>query len=324
MPRKSNTKHLTPTRSGTRARIRINGVLHQRHFIHGTDPQIIKEWLLKTELKFGRSRTARTGKLKDDAQVYLAAVASMHTYAQRKQHIDDWVAVLGEEYRDRITPDMIATQLARWQEHGWNKRRTALMHLYSVLDGKTERNPVRDVPRVKEAALAPKAIPYQIIRAIFAAMPSSRSKAHLMVLAYTGIPPGMIAELQPGDVDLKAGTVALPGRKKGAGTQGRILPLTPDAIRSFRLMAREDAYCRISRTVLRRVLQRAAKKATGMAQFTPYDLRHAFGTEVYRRSGDIRATQVLMGHSSPSLTHRYTLAAVDQRIKMALKGFGRR
>jgi integrase len=49
-----------------------------------------------------------------------------------------------------------------------------------------------------------------------------------------------------------------------------------------------------------------------------YDLRHAFGTELYAKSGDIRATQVLMGHSTPQLTHRYTLAAVDPRVQAAI------
>lgn len=315
-------KHLTRTRSGTRARIRIHGILHQQHFSKDTDPQRIREWLLTTELKYRKTRAKRTGRFRDDAAVYLAAVAGMPTYAQRKQHIDDWVAVFGDEWRDRITADQIAAQLQTWRSP--NKRRTALMHLYAVLDGKAERNPVRDVPRAREAAPKPRSIPYPIIRKLFQAMPASKSKAHLMVLAYTGIPPGQIAAIQPGDVDLKAGTVALAGRKKGAGTPGRVVPLTPDAIKAFKLMAREEAWGTVSRTVLRRVLQRAAKRVTGIAQFTPYDLRHAFGTEVYRSSGDIRATQVLMGHSTPTLTHRYALAAVDARAKAALTHFGRK
>jgi integrase len=316
-------KHLTKTPYGTRARLRINGQLHQRHFHRDVNPSVITEWLLKTQLKYGR-RTRRTGKFKDDAAIYLAAVASMPTYAQRKQHIDDWVTVFGDEWRDDITPDMISAQLAVWKTNAANKRRTALMHLYSVLDGKSERNPVRDVPRVKESAPAPRAIAYPVIKAIFAAMPTSRSKAHLMTIAYTGLPPGIVAQLEPGNFDADTKTLAVPGRKKGAGTPGRILPLTPDGVKALKLMAKLDAWGTVSRTVLRRVLQRAAKTATGVEQFTPYDLRHSFGTEVYRRSGDIRATQILMGHSSPTLTHRYTLAAVEPRVKAALKGFGRK
>lgn len=43
---------------------------------------------------------------------------------------------------------------------------------------------------------------------------------------------------------------------------------------------------------------------------TMHTLRHAFGTAVYQRSQDLRATQELMGHSSPQTTAGY--AAADQ------------
>lgn len=44
-----------------------------------------------------------------------------------------------------------------------------------------------------------------------------------------------------------------------------------------------------------------------------HQLRHAFATEVYRRSGgDLRMTQELLGHSSPSTTAIYTAWAQDR------------
>ena len=43
-----------------------------------------------------------------------------------------------------------------------------------------------------------------------------------------------------------------------------------------------------------------------------HQLRHAFGTEVYRRSGDLRMTQELMGHASPTTTAGYTAWAQDR------------
>jgi hypothetical protein len=42
----------------------------------------------------------------------------------------------------------------------------------------------------------------------------------------------------------------------------------------------------------------------------PYDLRHSFGTLGYAETGDIRATQELLGHSRIELTERYALAAI--------------
>ncbi len=336
-------KHTTPTPSGTRAQIRIHGELHRKHFPHDTHPDTIRQWLLKTEMKYRGRQAKRTGRFDDDARAYLAAIAAMPTFAQRRGHIEEWIAAFGSRRRDSITPDEIRAQLHAWRTEprtvkrgtrgtltvtlsaaACNKRRTALMHMYSVLDGKSERNPVRDVPKFREPTPAPKAIPFVLVRKVFAAMPSSKAKARLMVLAFTGIPPGQIAQLAQADVDLKAGTVAVPGRKKGAGTPGRIVPLSADGIRAFKMMAREDAWGAFTMPPLRRAFQRASKRALGHTNVTPYALRHSFGTELYRASGDIRATQVLMGHSSPTLTHRYTLAAVDPRLLEALRKFGKR
>lgn len=346
MSRRRTATHFTRTTSGTLAHIRIHGELHRKHFPTGTDKATMLAWLVKTEIRYRGTRAKRTGKFDDDARAYLQAVKAMPTYAQRKQHIEEWIAVFGSRRRADITADEIRAQLHTWRtvprkvkqraKHGQerfkvvtlsaaavNKRRTALMHLHSVLDGKAEPNPVKDVPRFAEPTPAPKGIPYAIIRQIFAKMPPSKSKAWLMVMAYTGIPPEVLRSVTADDVDLDGRTVALVGRKKGKGTQGRIQPLSAEGIDAFKMMIREDAFGTITNTVLRRAFRRACKAAIGRTDLTPYDLRHSFGTEVYRSSGDIRATQVLMGHSTPQLTHRYTLAAVDPRVKDALEKFGR-
>ena len=47
-------------------------------------------------------------------------------------------------------------------------------------------------------------------------------------------------KLELGNVDLVARTVAVPGRRKGAGTAGRIAPLIPDAVKAFRAMMETD------------------------------------------------------------------------------------
>jgi len=51
----------------------------------------------------------------------------------------------------------------------------------------------------------------------------------------------------------------------------------------------------------------------------PYDLRHSFGTAIYRATGDLKITKELMGHSAIRMTERYTLAAVPQRRTAAMK-----
>ena len=333
--------HIAVVTTGYRASVRIHGVLYQKRFPADTPIQEIRTWLLRHRLKHGRPTVRRTGRFVDDARVYLQTVTAMPTYAQRAQHIEEWIAAFGPLRRAAITSDMITAQLHAWRTTprtvarghtpdaitvtlspaAVNKRRSALMHMYTTLDGKSEPNPVKDTPKFAEPAPAPRALPYQALRAIFAAMPDSATKARLMLLAYTGIPPAEIAQLTAADVDLAGARLAVPGRKKGRGTDGRVVPLTPDGVRAVKAMMRHQAWGTFSRTVLRRVFLRALKAANVPGHWRPYDLRHTFGTEVYRRSGDIRATQLLLGQSTPQLTHRYTVAAEDPRVAAAVQSF---
>ncbi len=346
-------KHISLTPKGYRAQIRIDGVLHRQRFKSDTPIVDIRQWLLTVEMNHRGKKPTRSGRFDDDARVYLEAVKAMPTYTERARHIDEWVAVFGDRPRAAITSDEIAAQLQRWRTESRtvtltrrptlseirtkdivlsasavNHRRTALMHLYRVLDGKSAMNPVKDTPRFREPSPLPKGLPYTAIAAVLKVMGDTPSRARLMVIAYTGIPHAQLAQIVAADVDLEAGIVRVHGRRKGQGTAARVVPLTPLGIRAFRAMKRTDAWGNFSRSSLRKLFRAACAKVPALKaiadRLTPYDLRHSFGTEVYRSSGDIRATQVLMGHSTPSLTHRYTLAAVDSRLTDALRHFGKK
>lgn len=323
MPRKAaHQKYLTPTRSGTRAQIRIHGTLHRKHFKSGTDPVLIKQWLLAQEIRY-RRKGAQTGRFADDAKTYLAAVAAMPTYTERAQHIAQWAETFDDTPRASITSDQIRAQLHAWRAAGLaastvNHRRSALMHLYTVLDGKSAANPVKDVPKFAEPSPFPRAISSAAIRRLLSKL-RGQDKARAMVLAYTGIPHSQIAKIEPAHVDLKAGTVIVHGRTKGQGTATSIRRLTPHGIRAFQTMAKTKAWGPFDRWAFRKAIRKACTSAKIDPPLRPYDLRHFFGTELYRRSGDVRAVQILMGHSTPTLTHRYTLGAVEPRVEAALK-----
>jgi len=327
MPRKRVVRHQSITKSGTRAQIRIHGVLHRQHFKRGTDPQRIKEWLLKTELKYRKPGSKKTGRFDEDARAYLQAVSAMPTYSDRKRDIDAWIAIFGDTWRDRITADEIRTQLQTWKAAGLaastvNHRRTALQHLFTVLDGKAERNVVKDVPKFAEPSPLPRAIAPATVRRILARMPKGAWKARAMVLAYVGIPHKLLGQIGPSDVNLGAGTVVVRERRKGKGADARIVPLTPNGVKAFRMMATEDAWGPFHRWTLRRVFREACVKAKVDPQTVRvYDLRHSFGTDFLLTTGDLAATQELLGHSSATLTHRYTLAAAPARLVAAVRQY---
>lgn len=69
-------------------------------------------------------------------------------------------------------------------------------------------------------------------------------------------------------------------------------------------------------TTIRRLLKNAAEKH-GIPLRGPHDLRHAAGTDTLEATGDIRATQDLLGHTTLKSTQRYTKIATRRQQRIA-------
>lgn len=328
MPRDLPTG-ITRTKHGYRAFVRLSrDRLITKTFPGDATLPEMKQWRLdqRDAHKHAPKQPAPTPTgFTGDAETYLAAVAGMTSFSDRQRDIQWWVNIFSQTPRPDITAAAVATALAtlKGSASSSNHKRTALAHLYRVLDGKSARNPVRDVPKRREPDAEPRGLPYAVVRKLFAAMAESKTKARLMVMAWTGIPPAQIKTIEPADIDIKGRSVYVRGRAKGHGTKGRRVPLSPEAVTAFKAFIRNDAFGSFNRKDMWKTFRRACDKVdpVKLAGVRPYDLRHSFGTQVYAASGDIRATQILMGHSKPEMTHRYTLGAVDEQVGKALAAF---
>lgn len=340
---------ITRTPFGFRASTRVRGQLYAKRFPSTATLLEMQDWRAAMRTDALRHAPERTvGTFAGDIDTYLAAVKAMPTWDRREQEIRAWLTVIdGTRARGSITSAEIRTALHQWRLTGralvqyqrepgtgkslrvvtgygplsasaCNHRRTALMHFFSVLDGKAAVNPVRDVPKFREPDPQPRGVPLDVIRAVLDAMPPSKTKARTLVLAFTGIPPATLVQLTGESVNQEAGTVTVPRRRKGAGTKIRVLPLSPEALDAFQQMAMWEAWGDFSTDALRHSLHVACNKV-GVPRLRAYDLRHSFGTAVYQASGDIRAVQALLDHSDVKLTERYTLGAVDARMREALE-----
>ncbi len=328
MPRELPTG-IVKTRTGYRAFIRlsVDRLASKRFPAHTPIPEM-KQWREGQRVDFRRrppvSRPSEG--FAKDAESYLKAVAAMPSYDDRERDIQWWVEIFKERPREGIQSHEIAAALSSstLSASSTNHRRTALAHLWRTLDGKAARNPIRDVPKRREPDAEPRGLSYDLIEKIFAAMEESKTKARLMVMAWTGIPPAQIKKIQPSDIELDS--VYVRGRAKGHGTKGRRVRLSPGGVTAFKAFMKADAFGPFSRSSMWKSFRLACKAVdpVKLKGVRPYDLRHSFGTAVYAASGDPRATQILMGHSRPEMTHRYTLGAVDEQVEKALIAFTKR
>jgi integrase len=246
----------------------------------------------------------------------------MPTYRQRKDHIDLWMEELGfDTLRASITPAMIRAVLQRWRlQHSGatcNKRRTALMHLYTVLDGRGARNPVREVPKFAVADPLPRGKDLHTIDAKLKGAPRCRSRAFLRVLLWTGMRPIELSRATPDDLDRDHAQVIV---RTAKGGRTRSVPLTRQALGAWAEFAREDCW---RWTPQAAPLNRLLKKWTGL-EMRVYDLRHSYGTALAKDQTRLDVIGGLMGHSTLNLTRRYTLAAHQADALAATAKLGQR
>jgi site-specific recombinase XerD len=326
----------TPT--GYRAFRRVQGELKTKRWKRGeTTLTRVKEWWRDQE---ARPRIAGAFPPTDrtfaqDAREYLQLVRSMPTFAWRKTDIARWVNVLGPD-RDRrtITAQEIRKHLERWHADGYaantlNHRRTALMHLFRTLDGKSAPNPARDVDRYTPEDRGPRGMPPLTVLTILEHMRPSQTKARLSLMAWTGWPQMTLERLKPSHIRWND-QVYVTRRRKGGGVEGAWMPLIAPAWKALREFKRLGCWGSFSRDSMNASWHRAVKKTKDDPDVpqkikdaivdgaVPYDLRHSFGTLVAIVTKDDTAVGKALQHSDPRQTAHYMRAAGDPRLRDGL------
>jgi integrase len=315
------------TGSGWQAYVRVRGEFRSKHFPPDTPLVELRRWrdrqAAKRTLDIDEDEGGTIGR---DAQTYLALVGHLESFVDRQHAIGQWVKALGATLpRSDITSVVIRRTLEKWRSHGLaagtlNHRRAALMHLFTVLDGRSVPNPVKDVPRYP-VSVTPWSLPSldDAVRAVSAASkdPLNKSRVRLTVLLWTGWPSAQLKRLRPSDVDLAGKRVALYGRRKGKGTPDVSLPLLEQAVTAIRAFGQADAWGRFSNSSLHKAMHKGCRRA-GVRAFRVYDLRHVFGTLIASIVKDDRVVAELLQHTSVAMTRRYTMSSADARVLAGL------
>lgn len=332
----------TPT--GYQAYVRVCDPMHHagslqasKRFPRGTAWSEMRDWRQRRRLGLDEGDNGDHTTFAEDAEEYLSrsAVQRMPTYRERAKHIHWWVSVFGARDRQTIHPQHVQKALDRLQTTPWvrgkgraqrtgnytasslNKRRTALMHLWTVLDGRQAANPAKGVQAYRESEPVPRAPALNVVLRILDAFPTTKTRARLKLLAWTGWPQAIIKQLRPGDFDLKGARAFVASRRKGAGAPARWLPLLPEAVAACKEFHRSNAYGDFSNSSLRSKLVAQCVRL-GLSPIRPYDLRHQFLTLVATLTRDERAVLDLGLLRTPQMARRYTQAATQPRTQAAV------
>lgn len=309
-----------------RVYVKVGSLQRETRFALGTPARTIHRWRDDTrrDLEALQPKSGPVGSLHAEAQRYLAQVAAMPTYAQRRDHIELWLEALGPETpRHTITAEQIRTVLQDWRKSGLgpatcNKRRSALMHLWSTLDGKGARNPVRDVPKFRAPDPLPRGKDPHDIDAKLLKAPKCRSRATCRVLLWTGLRPAELNRAEPEHYNRELKTLIVQTAKGG---RVRVLPLSEQACAALDELTQVDGWHHIPQAA---PLGRWLKKITKMDTLRVYDLRHSYGTALALAQTRLDVIGALLGHSTLELSKRYTLAAVTPDALQAIQALGKK
>lgn len=262
--------------------------------------------------------------------------AAQPTIAQFVRTLHLWAGALGRDRaRNTISADEIQIVLQDWIAAGLTnasgrKYLSQLQTFFVELNGAKGANPAHNVTRPTRPKYgAPRALDYEVIEHALAHISPTRyggrrpnlSYYRLRVMAYTGIPPGMIGQIGRGDVHRRDAYVDVPPRLKGEGIEARAIPLTEQGLEAFGDFDHVGAWGEFDVSTTNETWQSGARRggvvdAAGAVRTHQYDLRHSFGTLMYRLTRDLATVGRFLGHAPGSpLTARYALGAnrdVDQ------------
>jgi integrase len=183
---------------------------------------------------------------------------------------------------------------------------------------------VKQVPLPETPKPEARHLDFATIERILAAMPErlsakpgtdrglSLAKLRARVLAYTGLPPGLLQKVTPAELVLVSpGAVRVRSRLKGAGVEARTVPLTAKGLDAFTAFHAANAYGAFSITALNRAFKRACTRAgLDRSTVTLYDLRHSFLTQLYKTTRDLATVGRFGLHAEgSSVTARYAQGA---------------
>lgn len=208
---------------------------------------------------------------------------------------------------------------------------SSLRHFYRLLqrEGRIDEDPTLLVDAPTLPRSLPKALAESEIEGLLHAPPETphglRDRSMLELMYATGLRVSELVTLRTEQVNLRQGVL----RVTGKGGKERLVPIGAEAqhwlvryvgearpvllkggrVDALFVTARRDGMTRQMFWIL--VKKHAMAAGIASKRISPHVLRHSFATHLLNHGADLRALQMLLGHSSLSTTQIYTLIAKE-------------
>jgi integrase/recombinase XerD len=265
------------------------------------------------------------------------ARASLDSYRRDLQGLARW--------RDREGGGLVTAQRADLYEYlGWRAQQgysarsnarllSALRAFYAacVRRGVRQDDPTALLEPPKLARALPKALAEAQVDALLAApdvevREGLRDRAMLELMYACGLRVSELVDLPATAVNLRQGVL----RVMGKGSKERLVPMGEEAQHWLERYLAEARPLLVGRRVVPELFVNASGRSPTRQQFwstikrhavaagidparvSPHGLRHSFATHLLNHGADLRALQMLLGHSSLSTTQIYTHVAREK------------
>lgn len=324
---------------GWQAYVRVNGRLRTKQFAIDHPREKMRAWITLQKKDSTRHRSADS--LAADVATFLAKpeIAAQPYVHQTAYALALWMDALDRSRpRCTITRDEIEAVLQRWlkkyAEPTVYHRRSALLSLFTVLDGAGAANPVKETTCPRSWIPADHSVPFQTLAAIVEAMPDwcypkkgikqlSAAKIVGRVVVDVGIRPADLLKVRKADIRWVEAAFRWPASSKGKGVSARIVPLTPAGLAAFRAFDAANLYGAFSPAAVSHSFKRGARQIDGdETAIHLYSGRHTLGADLYRETRDLATVGRMLNHAPGSrATAQYAQGAnadVDRAAAAAL------
>lgn len=188
----------------------------------------------------------------------------------------------------------------------------ASFYRWAILNEHTEHDPTGKIPRPKRGQMVPRPLAGEDV-ALAIEKADGRMRAWLCLAAWQGLRCKEIAGLRRDDLYETSDPPVLIVAQ-GKGNKQRVVPLNADTLAVLRSAGLPRSGYLFPHTFEPSEPIRPWSITAKVGKFlrelgidgSAHQLRHYFGTEVYRRTHDLRLVQELLGHASPTTTAGYT------------------